>query len=83
MTSATLSLASVLPPVAYCRELKPYVQDPVVEFDMTPHPIRENLCTTIFEQKDGYIDVPQGPGLGVEVNEKVLQKYCIQHMSLK
>jgi L-alanine-DL-glutamate epimerase-like enolase superfamily enzyme len=28
--------------------------------------------------KDGYVDVPQGPGLGVEVNETAIAKYRVR-----
>ncbi len=30
-----------------------------------------------FEVKDGYINVPQGPGLGIELDKKVIDKYRI------
>ena len=83
MTSATLSLASIIPPVSNSKRLQPYEQEPVVEFDLTPHPIRTELCTLVFKQKDGFVDVPEGPGLGVEVNEKALKKFCIREVSVK
>jgi L-alanine-DL-glutamate epimerase-like enolase superfamily enzyme len=28
--------------------------------------------------RDGFFAVPQGPGLGIEVNEKVLEKYRVR-----
>ncbi len=31
-----------------------------------------------FEVKDGYINVPQGPGLGIELDKKVIDKWCIK-----
>ena len=82
MTSATLSLTSTLPPCPYSGISRPYEQEPVVEFDLSPHPIRRELCSKVFEQKDGYVNVPEGPGLGIEVNEKVLNKYCVQHLTI-
>jgi D-galactarolactone cycloisomerase len=27
--------------------------------------------------KDGYVEVPQRPGLGIEIDEKVLRKYAV------
>jgi L-alanine-DL-glutamate epimerase-like enolase superfamily enzyme len=35
------------------------------------------LCTTSLDMVDGYIAVPTGPGLGVEVNERMIEKYRV------
>ena len=40
-----------------------------MEFDRTPSQIREGLMTDPFDQEDGFLAVPEGPGLGVEVDE--------------
>jgi D-galactarolactone cycloisomerase len=81
MTSATISIAATLPPCPFAFAPRPYEREPVVEFDRTPHPIRDELCNQVFVQKNGYIDLPTGPGLGVEVNEEVLNKYCVGQIS--
>ena len=39
------------------------------------NPMQDELVTTPFKQQDGWIDVPMKPGLGVEVQESVLEKY--------
>jgi L-alanine-DL-glutamate epimerase-like enolase superfamily enzyme len=39
------------------------------------NPMQDELVVTPFKQKDGWIDVPMKPGLGVEVKESVLAKY--------
>ena len=54
-----------------------------MEFDQTPNPIRDDLCSIRFEQKDGFIAVPEGPGLGVEIDESVLKKLCATHVVTK
>ncbi len=46
-----------------------------VEFNVTSGPLSRELCRTPIRMRDGYVDVPQGPGLGVEVDEKALRKY--------
>jgi len=51
------------------------VNQTVMEFDRTPHPIRENLTDPIFDQVDSHITVPTSPGLGIEVHDDVLKKY--------
>lgn len=81
MISATLSLASTLPPCPYSVNPRPYEQEPVVEFDRTPNPIRNELASVAFEQEGGFVDVPQGPGLGVEIDESALSRFCIHHTS--
>jgi D-galactarolactone cycloisomerase len=47
----------------------------VLEFDQTPHPIRENLTDPFFTQSDSRVDVPTAPGLGVEVDESILLRF--------
>lgn len=36
------------------------------------------LNPQIFEIKDGYIEVPENPGLGVEINEETLKMYSLK-----
>lgn len=42
------------------------------EFDRSPNPIRERTTHENFIMKDGYVDIPQKPGLGITVNEDFL-----------
>jgi L-alanine-DL-glutamate epimerase-like enolase superfamily enzyme len=39
------------------------------------NPMQHELVSVPFEQIDGWISAPRAPGLGVEVDEQVLQKY--------
>ena len=48
---------------------------PVLEFSVTESPLRKGLLSTTFEMKDGYVSVPQKPGLGIELNQEVIEKY--------
>ena len=52
-----------------------YAQEPILEFDRSSHPFRVQLITKPIQQVDGSIEVPSGPGLGVEVDRSVLEKY--------
>ena len=46
--------------------------------DTLGHFIREHdLITTKWEVKDGYVNVPDNPGLGIEVDEDALKKYQV------
>ena len=40
------------------------------EFDRSPNRIREELITKPHVAVNGYIDVPTGYGLGIEVDER-------------
>jgi len=50
---------------------------PVLEFSVTESPIRKGILKTPFELKDGYVSVPQTPGLGIELNDEVIKKYRV------
>ena len=77
MIAATLHLTATLPPCPTARNPQPYAQEPVMEFDRTPSAIRQQVCSEPFDQRDSYIQVPEGPGLGVEVNEYVVRDLSI------
>lgn len=79
MIAATLHVAATLPPCPPARNPEPYAQEPVMEFDRTPSAVRETLCVEPFDQVDGYLSVPTGPGLGIEVDTQALQRLCVHH----
>ena len=81
MISASISLASTFPPCPYARIPRPYEQEPVMEFDQTPNPIRNELASITFEQSGGFVDVPSGPGLGLEIDESAVERFCVRKMS--
>ena len=52
-------------------------QEPVFEYDRSSHPFRQQLITRPIQQAGGWIDIPSGPGLGVEVDRAVLEKFRV------
>ena len=54
-----------------------YQADYLIEFDQTENGLRDNLTFPKLEMKDGMLEVPNRPGLGIDVDEDVLRKYCI------
>ena len=48
-----------------------------LEYNVSSASLLNNLCTTRLEMVDGCIPVPDGPGLGVEVDEKMVQRYRV------
>ena len=47
----------------------------IFEFCMADSPLRHDLTNEKFEIVDGYIELPESPGLGVTINEKTVEKY--------
>lgn len=47
----------------------------VFEFCMAESPLRHELTHEQFEIVDGYVALPEGPGLGVTINETTVEKY--------
>ena len=52
-----------------------FAQEPIFEFDRSSHPFRLQLITKPIEHMSGWVEIPSGPGLGVEVDRSVLEKY--------
>ena len=52
-----------------------FAEEPIFEYDRSSHPFRELLVDAPVRQLDGWIDIPTRPGLGIEVNREVLERY--------
>ncbi|MGA8182262.1 MAG: mandelate racemase/muconate lactonizing enzyme family protein [Terriglobia bacterium] len=48
-----------------------------LEFNVTQGPLSREICRNPIRMEDGFVAVPQGPGLGVEVDEKTIEKYRV------
>ena len=46
-----------------------------LEYNVSSASLLNTLCTTPIEMIDGAVTVPTGPGLGVEINEDVLNRF--------
>lgn len=49
--------------------------DMYIEYDRTENDIRESLTTPSIQMKNGFIDIPQSPGLGITVDEEVVRNF--------
>ena len=54
-----------------------FAQEPVLEYDRSSHPFRLQLITQPLQMVDGWVEVPTGPGLGVEVDRAVLEAFRV------
>jgi D-galactarolactone cycloisomerase len=73
-----IALAATLQVLALIPEdtVAPGSTGPMLELDVYDNPFREQLITHPFAQKDGFVAIPNGPGLGVEVDERVIARYA-------
>ncbi|HYZ21217.1 MAG TPA: enolase C-terminal domain-like protein [Rhodopila sp.] len=46
--------------------------EPMLEFDRTEHPVRSALLAAPIAPVAGYVTVPTGPGLGIEIDRDAL-----------
>jgi L-alanine-DL-glutamate epimerase-like enolase superfamily enzyme len=49
----------------------------VFEYCMADSPLRHDLTVEKFPVVDGYVHLPEGPGLGVTIREETIQKYRV------
>ena len=69
--AASLQLIASIPDAHHSL----FASQPLLEFDMSAHPFRERLTDRPLRHKDGWVDVPRRPGLGIEVSREVLRQY--------
>jgi D-galactarolactone cycloisomerase len=72
--AASLQLLAVLPSHTP-TSLGPL--EPLLEFDRTEHPIRQSLLAQPIEHANGIVRVPDGPGLGIEIDRKALARFAV------
>jgi len=54
-----------------------FAEEPIFEYDRSSHPFRQHLVREPAMQVDGWIDIPTRPGLGVDVDRAVLDRYRV------
>ena len=72
--SATMHYLASLPFTPPCLVPVP----PMLEYEQTFNPFRDELSSTDLTHKGGFVTVPNGPGLGIEINREVLERYKVK-----
>ena len=54
-----------------------YPAEPFFEYDRSTHPLRDGISREKFAMKNGYLDIPQRPGLGITLDMSFVKKYAI------
>src|SRR5690242_2266393 len=73
--AAALHALAAVPPSPHTANPVVLQNEPVVEFDRTHNPLRDDLLKESFVLDNGALLVPRKPGLGVQINEPMLAKY--------
>ena len=53
-----------------------FMPEPLLEMDRTENPLRDSLIVPRFLAEDGYVRVPDAPGLGVDVDAGWLEAFA-------
>jgi D-galactarolactone cycloisomerase len=71
--AATLHFLGALPdqPPSY----RPF--PPLLEFEQCENPFRDHLSVEPIVQNKGIVQIPTGPGLGIEIKRDILSKYRV------
>lgn len=72
--AASLQFMAALPPNPPRR----HPIEPIMEFDRTENPFRQAVVQTPLEHKQGVMMIPDGPGLGIEINRDALSTYALR-----
>ena len=70
--AASLQLIAAIPTTHHSL----FAQQPVLEYDQSAHPFRRQLVAQPIEMIDGWVQIPDRPGLGIEINRELLQAYA-------
>ncbi|MEA2117947.1 mandelate racemase/muconate lactonizing enzyme family protein [Halovibrio sp. HP20-50] len=72
--AASLQFMAALPPNPPRRN----PIEPIMEFDRTENPFRQAVVQTPLEHHQGVMTIPDGPGLGIEINRDALSTYALR-----
>lgn len=76
--AAALSAIAALPCIPHTANPVPMQNEPAVEYERNFNPLRDELLKEEFSLTGNGVVVPSGPGLGVTVDEAVLERYTTQ-----
>ena len=71
--AATLHYLASLPECPPCLVPMP----PLLEYEQTFNPFRDRLSRVPITHAQGWVEVPTGPGLGIEIDRAILDKYRV------
>lgn len=72
--AATAQLISLLPNATWGAS----ADVPLLELDRIENPFRDKIIARPYELIEGMLEVPKGPGLGIEIDEEIVKKYEVK-----
>lgn len=70
--AASLQLIAAIPTTHHSL----FADQPIFEYDQSMHPFRRQLVAEPLEQREGWVEISDKPGLGIEVNREIVQRYA-------
>ncbi len=71
--ATAMQLLAVLPH----NPLRTRPLEPVLEFDRSEHPSRQAVLKVPLEHTGGIVRVPEGPGLGIEIDRDAIRQFTV------
>jgi D-galactarolactone cycloisomerase len=71
--AASLQFIAVIPPANSGLVLT----EPLFEYDRSSHPMRQALVQQPLESREGWIEIPNLPGLGIEVDRRTIERFLV------
>jgi D-galactarolactone cycloisomerase len=71
--AAALQLFATLPNFPERR----FPAEPFFEYDRSPNPLRDGVTVEKFKMENGYLDIPERPGLGVTLDPVFVEKHTM------
>jgi D-galactarolactone cycloisomerase len=51
--------------------------EPLFEYDRSPHPFRDGVTREQFAMQDGYLPIPDRPGLGITLDRDFIRRFSV------
>lgn len=71
--AASLQLLAWLPAAHHSL----FAEEPILEYDLSSHPFRQELITKPVSITGGVVSIPNGPGLGIEVKMDTVEQHSV------
>ncbi len=70
------------PGMATTAHLASLSEEPVLEWDINPNPMRTSLFSEPWTIENGYLNLNNLPGIGWEINRGILGKWAVNHVEV-
>ena len=71
--AASLQLLAWLPTTHHAL----FAAQPILEYDLSAHPFRQDLISQPVRMDNGMVNIPDSPGLGIEVRMDTIEKHRV------